>query len=179
MPAVGQVGLSTNEHECSSSLRPRQLADHGRKWHHARVSKSPAEVDMNERAQIAAVLVGTALLLAAGSGLAHHSPAMFDATKKITLTGTVKEFQWMSPHCWIQVLVPNAAEPSAAPVEWGVEMDNPLGLSRHGWKPGSLKAGDEIVVVAHPLRDGSHGAQVVSVTRPDGTPVGDPLVKPQ
>ena len=116
-------------------------------------------------------LVAAAVCLAASTIAAHHSAAMFDAGKQITLTGTVKEFQWTSPHCWIQILVPNPARPNAAPVEWGIEMDNPVGLSRHGWKPGSLKAGDRIVVVAHPLRDGSRGGQVVSVTK-DGKPVG-------
>jgi hypothetical protein len=109
--------------------------------------------------------------LAAGPAAAHHSAAMFDAGKEITLTGTVKEFQWMSPHCWIQLLVADGANPNAAPVEWGIEMDNPLGLSRHGWKPGSVKAGDQIVVVAHPLRDGSSGGQVVSVSK-DGKLIG-------
>jgi hypothetical protein len=117
-----------------------------------------------------AALLGTSLL-AAGAVGAHHSAAMFDATKEVTLTGTVKEFQWMSPHCWIQLLVTDDARPNAAPVEWGIEMDNPMGLSRHGWKPGSLKAGDNVVVVAHPLRDGTNGAQVVSVSK-DGKPIG-------
>ena len=112
-----------------------------------------------------------AALLAAGAAAAHHSAAMFDPTKEVTLTGTVKEFQWTSPHCWIQLLVTDDAHPNAAPVEWGIEMDNPMGLSRHGWKPGSLKAGDKIVVVAHPLRDGTSGGQVVSVTK-DGKLVG-------
>jgi len=119
-------------------------------------------------------LLATAVWLTAGTAAAHHSAAMFDAGKQITLTGTVKEFQWTSPHCWIQLLVPNPARPNAAPLEWGIEMDNPVGLSRHGWKPGSLKAGDKIVVVAHPLRDGSRGGQVVSVTK-DGKPIGTGL----
>jgi len=118
-------------------------------------------------------LVALLAALITGSALAHHSAAMFDAAKEVTLAGTVKEFQWMSPHCWIQLLVPNPAQPSAAPVEWGIEMDNPLGLSRHGWKPGSLKPGDKIVVKARPLRDGSPGGQVVSVTTADGKPIGD------
>ena len=119
-------------------------------------------------------LLAAAVCLTASTAAAHHSAAMFDAGKQITLTGTVKEFQWTSPHCWIQLLVPNPARPNAAPLEWGIEMDNPVGLSRHGWKPGSLKAGDKIVVVAHPLRDGSRGGQVVSVTK-DGKPVGTGL----
>ena len=39
--------------------------------------------------------------------VAHHSPAAFDRTKKVTLVGTVKEFRWQNPHTWIEVLVPN------------------------------------------------------------------------
>jgi hypothetical protein len=116
-------------------------------------------------------LFAIAVCCSASVPAAHHSAAMFDASKQITLTGTVKEFQWTSPHCWIQLMVTNPSRPTAAPLEWGIEMDNPVGLSRHGWKPGSLKAGDKIVVVAHPLRDGSRGAQVVSVTK-DGKPIG-------
>ncbi len=123
------------------------------------------------------VWLGVAWLLATTTAAAHHSAAMFDASKEITLAGTVKEFQWMSPHCWIQLNVRDASDPSAPTVEWGIEMDNPLGLSRHGWKPGTLRAGDEIVVVAHPQRDGSHGAQVVSVARADGTPIGRALAE--
>jgi hypothetical protein len=128
---------------------------------------------MKRTAIAAACRVSLALcaLLASALAFAHHSAAMFDAGKEITLTGTVKEFQWMSPHCWIQLLVPDEAHPNAAPAEWGIEMDNPTGLSRHGWKPGSLKAGDRVVVVAHPLRDGTSGAQVVSVSK-DGKLIG-------
>ena len=125
------------------------------------------------RTLTAAPRVSLSLCALLGSELAsaHHSAAMFDGGKEITLTGTVKDFQWMSPHCWIQLLVPDEAHPGAAPIEWGIEMDNPTGLSRHGWKPSSLKAGDRVVVVAHPLRDGTSGAQVVSVSK-DGKPIG-------
>jgi hypothetical protein len=127
---------------------------------------------MNKGLHTAAALLATTTLFGMASATAHHSPAMFDATKQITLEGTVKDFQWTSPHCWIQLLVQDPAQPNAAPVEWGIEMDNPLGLSRHGWKPSSLTPGEQIVVVAHPLRDGTNGAQVISVTRADGTRVG-------
>jgi hypothetical protein len=123
----------------------------------------------------AKVLLAAALLLTAVAVCAHHSAAMFDPSKEITLTGTVKDFQWMSPHCWIQLLVPDAANANAPAVEWGIEMDNPVGLSRHGWKPRSLQAGDRVTVIAHPLRDGTHGAQVVSVAK-DGQIVGNPEV---
>ncbi len=59
------------------------------------------------------VLLGVSLLLGTGAASAHHSAAMFDPSKEVTLTGTVKEFQWTSPHCWIQVLVADAAHPDA------------------------------------------------------------------
>ncbi len=129
---------------------------------------------MNNRNRSTLQLLCAAALLTVGSASAHHSAAMYDAANEITLAGTVKEFQWTSPHCWIQVLVPDPNDPSPEPVEWGIEMDNPLGLMRNGWKPGSLRPGDEIIVVARPLHDGGNGAQVVSVTLSDGTPVGNP-----
>ena len=69
------------------------------------------------------------------SAFAHHSRSMFDQTKQVTLTGTVKEFQWTNPHCWIQVLVPDPTNAEAALVEWGVEMGAPVELMRKGWKP--------------------------------------------
>jgi len=110
----------------------------------------------------------------ASSALAHHSRAMFDQTKQVILVGTVKEFQWTNPHCWIQVLVPDPQNPQAEPVEWGVEMGAPVELMRKGWKPGSLNPGDKVTIIVNPLRDGQPGGLVVSVTGPDGKIIGHP-----
>jgi hypothetical protein len=110
--------------------------------------------------------------LAAGTALAHHSHAMFDTRKQITLVGTVKELEWNNPHCWIQLLVPDPKDPKAAPVEWGIEMGAPLELFRHGWKPTSLKPGDKATVIINPLRDGRTGGQIVYAIGPDGKPIG-------
>jgi hypothetical protein len=121
-----------------------------------------------------AVLIGIGALLLATSAFAHHSRSMFDQTKQITLTGTVKEFQWTNPHCWIQVLVPDLDNAQAAPVEWGVEMGAPVELMRKGWKPRSLNPGDKVTIIINPLRDGQHGGLVISVTGPDGKIIGRP-----
>jgi hypothetical protein len=121
-----------------------------------------------------AALVGISMLLIASSALAHHSRAMFDQTKQVTLVGTVKEFQWTNPHCWIQVLVPDTKNPQAEPVEWGIEMGAPVELMRKGWKPKSLNPGDKVTIIINPLRDGQHGGLVVSVTGPDGKIIGRP-----
>ena len=47
------------------------------------------------------------LVTSIGPAFAHHSPAAFDRTKKVTLVGTVKEFRWQNPHTWIEVEVPD------------------------------------------------------------------------
>jgi hypothetical protein len=111
-------------------------------------------------------------MLLASSASAHHSHAMFDSGKQVTLVGTVKEFQWNNPHCWIQLLVADPNNADAAPVEWSVEMGAPIQLIRHGWKPSSLKPGDKITLVINPLRDGRPGGEIVSATGPDGKPIG-------
>ncbi len=54
------------------------------------------------------LLIASALVVAfSAPALAHHSPAAFEAQKKVTLIGTVKEFRWQNPHTWIEVNVPN------------------------------------------------------------------------
>ena len=123
--------------------------------------------------------MGITALLMTVPAFAHHSRAMFDVDKQITLIGTVKEFQWTNPHCWIQVLVPDPNDSQAAPVEWGVEMGAPVELMRKGWKPGSLNPGDRVSIVINPLRDGQHGGLVVSVTGPDGKIIGRPATEPK
>jgi len=119
-----------------------------------------------------AVLMAVVAIFGARTAFAHHSHAMFDLEKQVTLVGTVKEFDWNNPHCWIQVLVPDLKDPNAPPVEWGVEMGAPIQLIRHGWKPSSLKPGDKITVVVNPLRDGRPGGQIISAIGPDGKPIG-------
>ena len=90
---------------------------------------------------------------------------MFDDNVAATLVGTVSQFQWSNPHCWIQLVVPG----DSGAVEWSVEMGSPSQLFRGGWNPKSVRAGDKLVVVVHPLRDGSHGGLLVSATREDGS----------
>jgi len=123
---------------------------------------------------VTVLLISIAVAAASPAASAHHSRAMFDSSKQIKLVGTVKDFQWTNPHCWIQVLVPDPANPGAEPVEWGIEMGAPVEMMRKGWKPGSLKTGDKVTILASPLRDGQHGGLVLSVTGPDGQIIGHP-----
>jgi len=100
---------------------------------------------------------------------AHHSFAMFDADKKMTVTGTVKEFQWTNPHSWIIMEVPVAGGKSE---EWKFEMGGPAALTKIGWQRGTVKPGDKITAMFHPLRDGHHGGQYMQVTLADGKKLG-------
>lgn len=113
-----------------------------------------------------AVIVWVGALTGAGQAMAHHSFAMFDANKTETISGTVKEFQFTNPHSWLQVV---AADKTGAVYEWSLEMNNLLGLRRAGWRAGSVKPGDKVTVAFHPMRDGTHAGQLISVTLGDGT----------
>lgn len=121
------------------------------------------------RVQRRMLFITTGLLVAAAGAQAHHSGSMFDQTRQITVSGTVREFQWTNPHSWIQ-LTTTEADGSAA--EWSIEMAGPPALYRQGWRQGTLKPGDKISVVINPVRDGSKAGNFVSASRPDGSVVG-------
>jgi hypothetical protein len=102
-----------------------------------------------------AVLAAAAILAGAGPALAHHSFAMFDFDKTVTLKGQVKELQWSNPHVilWIQT-TPAAG---GAPEIWSAELTSPGNLTRNGWTKRTLKPGDRVAVDINPLRDGGKG----------------------
>ena len=120
--------------------------------------------------KLTVTVAGVWVLLVAGSVFAHHSPVMFDRSKKQTITGTVKEFVWTNPHASIQVEVVNA---QGATEVWGVEMNSPNNLVKQGWKSTLLKGGDKVTVVGNPLRAGEHGLLFLSIKLPDGRVLGD------
>lgn len=92
---------------------------------------------------------------AAAPALAHHSFAMFDFQKTLTIEGTIREFQWTNPHVVIWVDVPS--EDGGEPELWGVEITSPGNLLRAGWTKRSLNPGDRVSVTMGPLRNGDNG----------------------
>jgi len=121
-----------------------------------------------------AVALGASLgmlgLVLAGPAAAHHAFAMFDTNREVMLDGTVKEFQWTNPHTWVQLLVKDGA---GKEVEWSIEGSSPNNLARFGWTRNSLKSGDKVQAVVHPLKDGSVGGSLVKITV-NGQVVGAP-----
>ena len=106
----------------------------------------------------------------AAPALAHHSFAMFDAEKLVTMKGVVKEFEWVNPHSWLRVMIQDQA--TGRQIQWAFELGPPAQQIRRGWKPDSLKTGDNVTVNMHPLKDGSRGGQLVSAVLPDGRTLG-------
>jgi hypothetical protein len=117
-------------------------------------------------------IAGLAVLTAAAFALpasAHHSFSMFDQQKTVTLKVTVQELEWVNPHAWLRVMIPDQA---GMPRLWALEMGPPARQLRRGWKPDSVKHGDVITVDYHPLKDGSRGGQLVRAILTDGKSVG-------
>jgi hypothetical protein len=56
-----------------------------------------------------------------------------------TLVGTIKQFKWANPHCWIEMEIPNSKGGSDI---WNVEMTAPGNLAQAGWKSNTIKPGD-------------------------------------
>ena len=113
----------------------------------------------------------TAIVVAAftASALAHHSFAMFDAEKTVTLQGTVKEFEWVNPHSWLRIMVND--EKLGRPVLWAVELSSPSRLVTMGMRADSMRAGDAVSVTIHPLKDGARGGQFIQAVLADGKKV--------
>jgi hypothetical protein len=96
----------------------------------------------------------------------HHSNVAYEVTKVITITGVVKDFQWVNPHTWLHIIV---NDPKGGKVEWAAEGRAPGILLRAGWTKTSLKAGETVTVDMSPAKDGSRTAIIARVTKADGT----------
>lgn len=119
------------------------------------------------------------MLLLAGAAApsgAHHSAAMFDQTKTVELTGTVRLFQWSNPHCYIQLVVVGE---DGKEQEWSLEMGAPMYLYNRGWRPSTVKPGERLTVKFSPLRKGDPGGLLLEARTADGRALGTQPVKPQ
>jgi hypothetical protein len=116
------------------------------------------------------VIAGVVAIALAGPAGAHHTFAMFDLGKVVTLTGTLKDFQWTNPHVWIELVVPNA---DGTTTSWAIEGGSPNALVRKGWKYGVLKPGQKVTVTIHPLKSGVNGGSLLTMTPEGGKTMED------
>ena len=111
-----------------------------------------------------------AVILATPPLLAHHSFAMFDTAKRLTMSGTVTAFEWTNPHVYIEIDVPDE---KGTVKHWSVELGSPSILMQAGWKFSDVKVGDKITVVLNPLRSGEPGGLLAQATVRDGRVLGN------
>jgi hypothetical protein len=108
--------------------------------------------------------LGIAVLLTTPT-FAHHSAVMFDDQKEVTVSGTVKEFQYTNPHSWLLVDVKND---DGSVTTWGFEAEGPSTLTRAGIRKSDFAPGTAITITGNPMRDGRPAALWVKATRGDG-----------
>ena len=128
---------------------------------------------MNKVLTGALALAGTGALFAAIPVAAHHSFAMFDQRKVMTLEGTVTEFQWTNPHSFIEIDVPQRGGHS----HWSIELNSPNNLKRQGWSRSVLKSGEKVTLRMNPLRNGEPGGLFLDLKKADGKTLDSGLPK--
>jgi hypothetical protein len=125
------------------------------------------------KSQLAAFLIGGAVVAANGAASAHHSFAMFDAAHPMEISGTVKEFKFVSPHTILTVTV---KDKDGVAKDWILEGGAPGMLVRDGVTSKSLQPGDEITATINPLHSGAEGGSYAPalVKFKDGHPLAAP-----
>jgi hypothetical protein len=116
------------------------------------------------------VLLGAIGLLAASVPLAaHHGAASFDTTRELTLKGSVTEWIWANPHCFLKF---DAKDETGTVRNWAVEVSNPTDMTARGWARTSFKAGDEVTVTLQPVKGGAPVGRLRNVILPNGQTLG-------
>ena len=119
---------------------------------------------MKHRMIVAALVVAGSVSVAPAV-FAHHSHAMFDHTKEVTVVGTVTEFVYRNPHVFLYL---DIKDEKGETVNYSVEMSNIPNMIRRGILQATFKPGDKVSVNVHPLRDGRPGGNYVTVVAADG-----------
>jgi hypothetical protein len=109
-------------------------------------------------------LAGIAAVLLAGPAFAHHAFAMFDQSKLVYLSGTVKQFELVNPHAWLHVVIVNDKGDTST---WSFEGGSVNQLVSLGWKD-SVKPGEKVDVGFYRMKDGSRGGQLMNVKLDSG-----------
>lgn len=120
---------------------------------------------MSSRRLVRAVVTIALATTGAERAFAHHSAAMFDEKKTITVEGEVKEFQLTNPHSWLLV---DVKDKNGKVTTWGFEAEGPSTLARAGIKPSDLRPGTRLKITGNPMKDGRPAAIWVNAVRADG-----------
>src|SRR5262247_263106 len=122
------------------------------------------------------VVAAASLLVVTARLDAHHGGASFDTSKEITLAGTVTEWIWANPHCFLKF---DAKDDTGTVRNWVVETGNPTDISRSGYARLSFKPGDKVTVTLQPVKSGAPVGRIRSVLLPNGQKLGQQAPAPR
>jgi len=122
-------------------------------------------MEVRVRHKLFGVVLAAGLLVISGPVVAHHGGASFDTEKELTLKGTVTEWLWANPHCFLKIDVKDEA---GAVRQWNLEMGNPTDMQARGFARRTFKAGDEVTVTLQPVKSGASVGRIRTVILPDG-----------
>ncbi len=111
-------------------------------------------------------LAAAGLLVASAPLVAHHGTASFDTTRDLTLKGTVTDWIWANPHCFLKF---DAMDETGTVRNWAVEVSNPTDMTKRGWARMSFKTGDQVTVNLQPVKNGAPIGRLRTVILPDGS----------
>ena len=114
-------------------------------------------------------LLALVLLTSAVSVLAHHGNAAFDSNNKVTVKGTVTEWFWANPHCFLKF---DAKDEHGEVIHWVAETSNPPDMINAGWSKTSLKPGDQVTVTMIAAKNGKPIGRVQQVVFANGKILG-------
>jgi Family of unknown function (DUF6152) len=96
---------------------------------------------------------------------AHHGNAAFDTGKRLIMKGTVTDWFWANPHCFLKF---DVKDDSGQVVHWVAETSNPPDMINRGWSKYSFKPGDLVTVTLEPVKNRAPNGRVLQVVLPDG-----------
>lgn len=118
---------------------------------------------------IAIFVIGAGLPVVSPLLFAHHGAASFDTTKKVTIKGTVVEWFWANPHCFLRF---NVKDENGQTTEWVVETQSGPNILPLGYTKQTFKPGDQVTVTLTPVRNGKPLGRLLSVELPNGKKLG-------
>ncbi len=111
------------------------------------------------------LLVAAMLFVAMPTAWSHHSHAMFDHSKEVSVTGTVTQWVFRNPHVFLFIDVKNE---NGEVVNYSIEMSNIPNMVTRGFGQATFKTGDKVTAKVHPLKDGRPGGNYVTIVAADG-----------
>jgi hypothetical protein len=110
--------------------------------------------------------IALGLLMVSVPLLAHHGAAQFDVGKKVTVKGTVVEWFWANPHCFLRFDAPGD---DGQVVHWAVETQSGPNILPQGFSKQTFKVGDQVAVTLEPVKNGRPLGRLLRVVLADGS----------